>query len=76
MSSEMTLSPKSLVRNPQHPLSPLLLDPPFLTHIDINMKFSEYLPLGKKNIIHDVRNDQVLHVSGQEPSMSSKYPPS
>ena len=29
-----------------------------------------------KNIIHDVRNDPVLYVSNQEPSTSSKYPPS
>ena len=28
------------------------------------------------NIIHDVRNDPVINVSSQEPSMSSKYPPS
>ena len=30
----------------------------------------------KKNIIHDIRNDHVLQVSSQEPSMSSKSPPS
>ena len=27
-------------------------------------------------MIHNVRNDTILHVSGQEPPMSSKYPPS
>ena len=27
-------------------------------------------------IIHDIKDDHVLHVSSQEPSMSSKYPPS
>ena len=45
---------------------------------DINMKLSGYLPWGKKNIIHDVRNNHVLHVSGQEPSKSSgqERPPS
>ena len=31
---------------------------------------------GWKIIILDIRNDHVLHVSGQEPSTSSKYPPS
>ena len=31
---------------------------------------------GQKIIIMDIRNDHVLHVSGQEPSTSSKYPPS
>ena len=75
----MTLSSMSPVRNPQPPLSTPLINPSPSWHTsnwDINTKFSGHLPLGKKNIIHDVRNDQVLHVSGQEPSMSSKYPPS
>ena len=56
--------------------------PPFLTppswHTSdwaINTKLSGYLPWGKKNIIHDVRNNHVLHVSGQEASTSSKYLP-
>ena len=54
--------------------------PPFLTppswhtsNWDINTKFSGYIPWGKK-MIHDIRNDYVLHESVQEPSMSSKYP--
>ena len=30
----------------------------------------------KKNINHDIRNDHVLQVSGQESTTSSEYPPS
>ena len=56
--------------------------PPFLTPPSwpssswhINAKFSGYLSWGK-NIIHDTRNDQFLHFSSQEPSLSSEYPTS
>ena len=127
---EMTMSAMSPVRNPLHPPSTPLLDPPIwhTSNWDINIKFSGYLPWGKrtsfmtsgitlssmslvrnhqcppstpfltplpdtpptqistwkfqctfirvKNILLDVRSDPVIHVSGQEPSMSSKYPPS
>ena len=69
-----TLSSMSPVRSPKCPPSPPLLDP-LLT--DISTRNLQGIFLGaKKNVIHDVRNDHVLHVSGQEPSMSSKYPTS
>ena len=42
---------------------------------DINMLLSGFIP-EVENIIHDIRNGPVLHVSSQEPSISSKYPPS
>ena len=47
----MTLSFKSLVRNPQRPPSTPLLDPPswHTSDWDINTKFSGYLPWGKKH---------------------------
>ena len=80
MVSRMTLSSKSPVRNPIN----VLQVPHFLTHFQwqnfwrhLNweeLKFSRYLPWGKKNMIHDVRNEPVPNVSGQEPPMSSKYP--
>merc|ERR1711888_11657 len=44
--------------------------------IEISIQNFQSIFLGVKNIIHGVRNNHVLHVSGQEPSMSSKYPPS
>ena len=44
--------------------------------IEISTQNFQGIFLGVKNIIHDVRNDYVLHVSGQELSTSSKYPPS
>ena len=50
--SGMTLSSMSPVRNPQRPPSTPLLDPPPSWHTsnwDINMKFSGYLPWGKKH---------------------------
>merc|ERR1711942_662697 len=56
--------------------------PPFMTPlpdtlpIEISTRNFQPIFLGVKNIIHDVRNNHVLHVSGQEPPMSSKYPPS
>ena len=49
MTSRMTLSSKSLIRNPQrHPSTPLL-DPPswHTSNEDINTKLSGYLPGGK-----------------------------
>ena len=79
MTSGITLSSMSLVRNPQHPPSTPFLDPSFLTHLqlsEISTRNFQGIFLGLKNIIHDIRNDPVLHVSGQEPSTSSKYPPS
>ena len=78
MTSGMTRSSMSPVRNPQHPPSTPLIEPPPSWHTsnkDINTKFSGFLSWGIK-IIHDVRNDPVLHVSCQEPSTSSKYRPS
>ena len=76
--SEMTMSSMSPVRNPQRPPSTPLLDPPLLDTllIKISTLIFQDIFLGVKNIIHDVRNDHVLHVSAQKPSMSSKYPPS
>ena len=77
MTSGMTMSSMSPVRNPQRPPST-----PFLTSLldkllnEISTQNFQGIFLGVKNIIHDIRNDQVLHVSSQEPSMSSKYPPS
>ena len=50
MSSRITLSSMSPVRNPQRPPSTPLLDPPSweTSNKDINIKFSGYLPWGKK----------------------------
>ena len=63
----MTLSSVSPVRNPQRPPSTPLLDPPpFLTHFQYRYQ----------HMIHDIRDDLVLHVFGQVPPTSSKYPPS
>ena len=51
MTSWMTLSSMSPIRNPQRPLSTPLLDPPHSWHTynwDINTKFSGYVPGDKK----------------------------
>ena len=42
--------------------------------IEISTRNFQDIFLGVKNIIHGVWNDHVLHVSGQEPPKSSKYP--
>ena len=52
MLSRMTLSSKYSVRNPQHPPSTPHSWPPHSWHasnLDINTKFSGYLPCGKKH---------------------------
>ena len=52
--------------------------PPFLTHlpdtllIKISTQNFQGIFLRAKNIIHDIIHDNVLHVSDQEPQMSSK----
>ena len=48
--SWMTLSSTSLLRNPQYPKSPSLLDPNFLTHFQLRYhhEISGYLPWGKR----------------------------
>ena len=78
MTSWMTLSSMSLIRNPQRPLSTPLFDPPIPdTHIiKKSTRRFQGIFLGVKNIIQNIRNDPVLHVSDQELSPSSKYLPS
>ena len=75
MTSGMTMSSKSPVRNPQRPSSTPFLTPLLDTLlIEISKRNFQGIVLGVKNIIHDVRNNHFLHVSGQENSMSSKSP--
>ena len=78
MMSGMTLSSISPIRNTQHPPSTPLLDPPLPDTLlsEISPQNFQGVFLIVKTIIHDVRNDPVLHVSDQEPSRSSKYLPS
>ena len=73
MTTGMTMSSMGLVRNPQRPPSTPLLD---TLLIDISTQNFQGIFFGVKNLIHDVRNDHFLHVSGQDPSKSSKCPPS
>ena len=73
----MILSSMCLVRNPQCPPSTPLLDTSFLTHFQLGyqQELFKVCSLGWKNIIHDIRNDPGLHVSGQEPPNILQVPP-
>ena len=53
------------------PKQPICISPP-----EIKIITFQGICFGVKNIINDVKNDPVLHVLGQEPPASSKYPPS
>ena len=76
MVSRMTLSSKSPVRNPQCPPSTPLLDPrlPDTLPIKIWARNFQGIFLGIKNIIHDVRNDPVLHVPVRNPQCPPSTP--
>ena len=78
MTSRMTLSTKSLVRNLQCPQSTPILDLPFLTHFYERYQHETFkISYFQSNkIIYDIKDDPVHQVSGQEPSMSSESPSS
>ena len=69
ITSRMTMSSKSSVRNPQPRPSTPFLTPPFLT--DMNF---QGIVLCLNKILHNIKNDQVLQVLNQELSTSSEYP--
>ena len=56
--------------------------PPFLTPlpdtllIEISTRIFQGIFLWSNNVVNDIKEDPVLQVSNQQPSMSSKYPPS
>ena len=78
MISWMTLSSMSLIRNHQRPQSTPPSCPPIPDTLIIKistLNFQGFF-IRVKNIFHDIKDDPVFHVPDQEPSMSSKYPPS
>ena len=60
MMSGMTMSSMSQIRNPQRPPSSSLLD---TLLIKISTENFQGIFLRVKNIIHNIKNDHVLHVS-------------
>ncbi len=68
----MTLYFQSSVRNPQRPPSPIIC---FISQIMSNLhQTSRISAYSSTNMIHDVKDDPILHVFSQKPSTSSKAP--